>query len=206
MSGQAVRPVQCPACQARQDAASSAAGRLLEILQASPGASAGAHAPGMCLRHVMSLRQQDTRNADAAVRVAACRAEYLVRELEEAFRKRAPAHRSEPRCRQITAWRRAATLSTAESTAATPLAHCEIRRPTRTGSGEARRLRMTGPHVGFQNSASGLDLWLLHVWGARTRVRVVTCDFSLIYAGSFVLVNPARYWGARRGRHRRARR
>jgi hypothetical protein len=100
----------CPACQAWHNAASSAAGRLLEIRQAPPAASAGAQVPGLCLRHLVSLRRQDPRNADAAIRVAARRAESLMRELEEAFRKRAWAHRHEPRGQEMTAWRRAAAL------------------------------------------------------------------------------------------------
>jgi len=100
----------CPACQAWHDAASSAVGRLLEIRQDLPAGGAVAQEPRLCLRHLMSLRQQDPRNTDAAVRVAARRAESLVRELEEAFRKRAWAHRHEPRGREMTAWRRAAAL------------------------------------------------------------------------------------------------
>jgi len=100
----------CPACQAWHDAASSAVGRLLEIRQDLPADGAVAQEPRLCLRHLMSLRQQDPRNTDAAVRVAARRAESLVRELEEAFRKRAWAHRHEPRGREMTAWRRAAAL------------------------------------------------------------------------------------------------
>lgn len=103
-------PGACPACHAWNDAASSAAGRLPEILQAQPAASTGAYTPLLCLRHVVSLRQQDPRSADAAVQLAVRRAESLVRELEEAFRKRAWAHRHEPRGHEMTAWRRAAAL------------------------------------------------------------------------------------------------
>ena len=103
-------PGACPACHAWHDAANSAAGRLPEILRSQPATSTGANAPMLCLRHVVSLRQQDPRSADAAVRLAVRRAESLVRELEEAFRKRAWAHRHEPRGQEMTAWRRAAAL------------------------------------------------------------------------------------------------
>lgn len=103
-------PGECPACHAWNDAAGSAAVRLLEMLRAWPADSAGAHEPMLCLRHVISLRQQDPRTADAAVQMAARRAESLVTELEEGFRKRAWANRHEQRGREMTAWRRAAAL------------------------------------------------------------------------------------------------
>jgi hypothetical protein len=103
-------PGACPACHAWHDAANSAARRLPEILRAQPAASTGAHAPVLCLRHVITLRQQDPRSADAAVRLAVRRAKLLVRELEEAFRKQTWAHRHEPRGQEMTAWRRAAVL------------------------------------------------------------------------------------------------
>jgi hypothetical protein len=92
----------CPACQATD----AAAGRMLEAILGTLAAPA----PALCLRHVISLRQRDLRGAEAAVRVAARRAEAILRELEDAFRKRAWAHRHEPRGREMTAWRRAAAL------------------------------------------------------------------------------------------------
>ena len=103
-------PGACPACHAWHDAASSVVRRLPEILRAQPATSTDAHAPVLCLRHVLTLRRQDPRSADAAVRLAVCRAESLVRELEEAFRKQTWAHRHEPRGQEMTAWRRAAAL------------------------------------------------------------------------------------------------
>ena len=95
-------PDECAACQA----AEAATGRMLETLRHTPAV----HAPALCLRHVMSLRQQDPRGADGAVRVASRRTESVLRELEEAFRKRSWAHRHEPRGSEMTAWRRAAAL------------------------------------------------------------------------------------------------
>jgi hypothetical protein len=59
---------------------------------------------------VISLRQHDPRNADATVRLAARRAEILIAELEEAFRKRSWPNRHEARGPEMTAWRRAAAL------------------------------------------------------------------------------------------------
>ena len=103
-------PGVCPACHAWHDAAGSVVRRLPEILRAQPATSTGTRAPVLCLRHVAKLRQQDPRSADAAVRLAVRRAESLVRELEEAFRRQTWAHRHEPRGQEMTAWRRAAAL------------------------------------------------------------------------------------------------
>jgi hypothetical protein len=105
---------QCPACRARHDAARSATGRLAGLRMPS-AADAGARPPSPCppspcLRHVISLRQHDPRNADATVRLAARRAEILIAELEEAFRKRSWPNRHEARGPEMTAWRRAAAL------------------------------------------------------------------------------------------------
>ncbi len=96
-------PDGCPVCRA----AGAAADRLLGT---RPAASAAAHPPGLCLRHVMTLRRHDPRGAGAAVQLAARRTEFVLGELEEAFRKRAWAHRHEPRGREMTAWQRAAAL------------------------------------------------------------------------------------------------
>jgi hypothetical protein len=63
----------------------------------------------VCLRHVLSLSPQDPRRA-AAARMAARRTESVLRELDEAFGKRAWDRRHEPRGAEMTAWRRAAAL------------------------------------------------------------------------------------------------
>jgi hypothetical protein len=93
----------CAACRA----ASTAADRMP---QAPHAASASTQLPGLCLRHVMSLRRNDPHRADAFAAVAARRTESVLAELEEAFRKRAWAHRHEPRGPEMSAWRRAAAL------------------------------------------------------------------------------------------------
>jgi hypothetical protein len=96
----------CPACRA----ASTAASRWLGAWSAGTDAVSAVPVPRLCLRHVMSLRPRDPRAADAAVRGAAAATAMLLEELEEATRKRAWANRSEPRGREMTAWRRAAAL------------------------------------------------------------------------------------------------
>lgn len=88
----------CPACDAA-NAATAQAGAPLSDPQL----------PYLCLRHVMALRPRDPRRAVAA-RTAAHRTESVLRELEEAFGKRAWARRHEPRGGEMTAWRRAAAL------------------------------------------------------------------------------------------------
>jgi hypothetical protein len=88
----------CPAC-----AAASAAGARAAASLPDP------ELPYLCLRHVMSLRPQDPRRA-AAARMAAHRTGSVLRELDEAFGKRAWDRRHEPRGAEMTAWRRAAAL------------------------------------------------------------------------------------------------
>ncbi|HEY7016077.1 MAG TPA: hypothetical protein VH480_25135 [Streptosporangiaceae bacterium] len=88
----------CPACAAARAAGAQAAAALPD-----PGL------PQVCLRHVLSLSPQDPRRA-AAARMAARRTESVLRELDEAFGKRAWDRRHEPRGAEMTAWRRAAAL------------------------------------------------------------------------------------------------
>lgn len=66
--------------------------------------------PGLCLRHVLTLRRSDSLGAAPLVLTAAGRTDSVLRELEEAFRKQSWAHRDEPRGREMTAWQRAAAL------------------------------------------------------------------------------------------------
>jgi hypothetical protein len=64
----------------------------------------------LCLRHVIALRDRDSRAAGPFVRSAADRTRALLAELEEASRKRSWQHRREPRGPEMTAWLRAASL------------------------------------------------------------------------------------------------
>lgn len=98
--GTVKEPGECPACRA----VSAAEDRVLGIVGAQ--APAG-RTPDLCVRHVLALRRRDRRAAGAAARAAARRIEAVLRELEEAFRKRTWAHRHEPRGREMTAWQRA---------------------------------------------------------------------------------------------------
>ena len=78
------------------------------------GARRAAGRPGqptvLCLRHVLALRRSDPAGAAPFLPMAARRTDSVLRELEEAFRKQAWAHRDEPRGREMTAWQRAAGL------------------------------------------------------------------------------------------------
>lgn len=80
----------------------------------APGARHAVSRPGqqpvLCLRHVLALRRSDPPTAAPFVLVAARRTDSVLRELEESFRKRAWAHRDEPRGREMTAWQRAAAF------------------------------------------------------------------------------------------------
>ncbi|HTS95592.1 MAG TPA: hypothetical protein VMI33_03150 [Streptosporangiaceae bacterium] len=96
----------CPACQAATAGASHALASFPQRVAARP-ASQGA---GLCLRHVMSLRRRDPRGAVPVIRSVTRSAGAVLAELDEAFRKRAWAHRHEPRGPEMTAWRRAAAL------------------------------------------------------------------------------------------------
>jgi hypothetical protein len=66
--------------------------------------------PQMCLRHVIALRDRDSRAAGPFIRPTADRTRALLAELEEASRKRSWPHRHEPRGPEMTAWRRAASF------------------------------------------------------------------------------------------------
>ena len=68
----------------------------------------GAGGQLLCVRHVLALRAAATGRA--AADLAARRAETLLGELAEAFRKQTWAHRHEARGPEMTAWRRAAVF------------------------------------------------------------------------------------------------
>ncbi|MGE5290039.1 MAG: hypothetical protein ACM3ML_23200 [Micromonosporaceae bacterium] len=98
----------CPACEAWEAAALFETERLRWVLGASHVAPS--HMPGLCLRHVMSLREPGQQAGDFAVRAAIRGTGLLVAELDEAFRKRTWAHRHETRGAEMTAWQRAAAF------------------------------------------------------------------------------------------------
>jgi len=104
-------PPGCVVCQARAAAALLAAERLRQALRTAPAALGSVDPLAPCLRHVLSLRKIDPRAGEVAVRAAAGRADLLVAELEEAFRKRTWAHRHEARGNEMVAWRRAAAFA-----------------------------------------------------------------------------------------------
>jgi hypothetical protein len=106
-------PAECPVCRAAQ----SAAQQHLSALGAAPGpgmppsmGAPGPGEPGVCVRHVFSLRELNSGAGAVAARRAISRADQLVAGLEEAFRKRTWAHRHEARGHEMSAWRRAAAL------------------------------------------------------------------------------------------------
>ena len=124
----AAGPPGCEVCQARAAAAVLAAERLRQALRTPPAARGSVDPLAPCLRHVLLLRKVDLRAGEVAVRAAAGRADLLVAELEQAFRKRTWAHRHEARGNEITAWRRAAAFADgAVSTAADHPGRCERR-------------------------------------------------------------------------------
>jgi hypothetical protein len=78
---------------------------LLHASQASPGRSAP-----LCVRHLLALRAVDPSAGRVVARGAVDRADMLIGELGEAFRKGTWAHRDEYRGEEMTAWRRAAAF------------------------------------------------------------------------------------------------
>ena len=92
----------CPACLAR----GRAAGGELQRCRAVPP---GAEQPP-CVRHVLALRAADPATGRVTVGPAARRADVLLGELAEAFRKNTWAFRHEGRGREMSAWRRAAAF------------------------------------------------------------------------------------------------
>jgi hypothetical protein len=92
----------CPAC--------LAAGPTAWASSARHAVTRTGQSAMLCLRHVLALRRSDPPGAAPFLPMAARRTDSVLRELEEAFRKQAWAHRDEPRGREMTAWQRAAAL------------------------------------------------------------------------------------------------
>jgi hypothetical protein len=96
----------CPACEAWEAANLLETKRPRGVLSVSPVTPSA----GLCVRHVMSVRELGQRAGNLAVRAAISGTDLLVAELDEAFRKRTWAHRHENRGPEMTAWQRAAAF------------------------------------------------------------------------------------------------
>ena len=97
----------CTVCRRRKAAATQALGDIsLGLSAAQPDAG---HTP-VCVRHALALRTADHRHGQAVASRTAQRADLLIAELTEAFRKNTWAHRDEARGPEMDAWRQAAAL------------------------------------------------------------------------------------------------
>jgi hypothetical protein len=101
-------PVPCAICLRSRTAARQALGELRAALRASRP-DPGLPAP-LCARHVLALRAADPSAGQMAASSAAVRANRLLAELNEAFRKTTWANRQEPHGPEMTAWRQAAAF------------------------------------------------------------------------------------------------
>ena len=101
-------PVPCAVCLRSRTVARQVLGELRGPLRASRP-DPGLPAP-LCARHVLALRATDPSAGRVAAHGAAARADRLIAELSEAFRKGTWANRQEARGREMTAWRRAAAF------------------------------------------------------------------------------------------------
>jgi hypothetical protein len=99
---------ECGVCLRREKAASRALNDICVLLCASRTSPDGP-AP-LCVRHLMALRALAPSAGRTVARGAVGRADQLIDELDEAFRKGTWAHRQEKRGREMTAWRRAAAF------------------------------------------------------------------------------------------------
>jgi hypothetical protein len=98
----------CAVCLQRDNAAALVLADVCVLLRTSR-ANPGRSAP-LCVRHLLALRAVDPPAARVVVRGAVGRAEMLIGELGEAFRKGMWAHRDECRGQEMSAWRRAAAF------------------------------------------------------------------------------------------------
>jgi hypothetical protein len=97
---------QCPICRARNQAAQWELQRHVAGPEDAPGGRRGGQ-PLCCARHVLALRASDPAAGQVAAAAAARRADVLIEELADAFRKGTWASRHESRGPEMTAWRRA---------------------------------------------------------------------------------------------------
>ena len=98
----------CGVCLRREDAASRALDDVRMLLRESH-ADPDCSAP-LCVQHLLALRAADPWAGHVTARGAVKRADMLIAELSEAFRKDTWAHRHETRGQEMTAWRRAAAF------------------------------------------------------------------------------------------------
>jgi len=98
----------CPVCRASADAAQRAVDEWRAMLRALPP-DPDWRAP-LCVRHLLGLRALDPWAGHVTARGAVERADMLISELNEAFRKGTWGHRHESRGQEMTAWRRAAAF------------------------------------------------------------------------------------------------
>jgi hypothetical protein len=97
---------QCPVCRARKQGAQWELQRNLAGAEAAPTGRRGGQLL-WCVRHVLALRAFDPAAGQVAAGAAARRADVLIEELADAFRKGTWASRHESRGPEMTAWRRA---------------------------------------------------------------------------------------------------
>ena len=101
-------PVPCAICLRSRTAARQVLGELRGPLRAAHP-DPGVPVP-LCARHVLALRAADPSAGRVAAHGAAARADRLIAELSEAFRKNTWANRQENHGPETTAWRRAAAF------------------------------------------------------------------------------------------------
>ena len=97
---------QCPVCRARNQGAQWELQRYLAGPEAAPAGRRGGQLL-WCVRHVLALRASDPAAGQVAAAAAVRRADVLIEELADAFRKGTWASRHESRGPEMTAWRRA---------------------------------------------------------------------------------------------------
>ncbi len=102
------RPDGCLICLASADAAQRAVDELRALLRATQP-DPDCRVP-LCVRHLLGLRALDPWAGHVTARGAVERADVLILELNEAFRKGTWGHRHEDRGPEMAAWRRAAAF------------------------------------------------------------------------------------------------
>lgn len=96
----------CAVCRARDHASGRALEEVRNGLHAAP--QGDDRQVTLCVRHLLSLDMPHPWAGQVTVRAAVDRADLLIADLTEAFRKNTWAHRAEARGPEMTAWRRAA--------------------------------------------------------------------------------------------------
>ncbi|MGH3260341.1 MAG: hypothetical protein ACRDOU_33910, partial [Streptosporangiaceae bacterium] len=100
-------PADCAVCRAR----GGAERRAVDGVRAGPGSPlVHERSVMLCVRYLLGLRAADPWAGQVTARAAVERADILIAELTEAFRKNTWAHRHEARGPEMGAWRRAAAF------------------------------------------------------------------------------------------------